>query len=95
MVGALLKCDHGREYVDAQDKNGDTALHVASRSGYKKVVQELLSRKANKNITNLVSKINVAIFMKRLKYIALSDLIQLLVFSMMITGRKDTSSSCT
>ena len=54
VAGALLGKCSSREFVDAKDKYGDTALHIASRQGYKDLVKALLDHKANKEIMNQV-----------------------------------------
>ena len=51
----LLDRNHGKAFVDAQDRNGDTALHIASRHGHRRVIKELQRRKANQHIKNNVS----------------------------------------
>ena len=40
--------------MDAQDRYGDTALHIASCRGFKGVVKELLNHKASREIMNQV-----------------------------------------
>ena len=44
-----LLLDHGAN-IDAQDENGNTALHLASLLGYVSAVRLLLSRRANHNL---------------------------------------------
>ena len=55
LVTPLLDRNHGKAFVDAQDRNGDTALHIASRHGHRKVIKELQRRKANQHLQNHVS----------------------------------------
>ena len=55
LVSALLERDPSREFVDTQDRHGDTALHVATRLCFKVVVKQLLACKANKEILNQVN----------------------------------------
>lgn len=40
--------------VDAQDRYGDTALHIAGRHGNKPIAKQLLNYRANKDILNQV-----------------------------------------
>ena len=54
LVTPLLERNHGKAFVDAQERNGDTALHIASRHGHRKVIKELQRRKANQHIKNNV-----------------------------------------
>ncbi len=55
LVSALLQRDSSKNFLDMQDRYGDTALHMASRLGYREVVKELLAFKASKDIVNQVS----------------------------------------
>ncbi len=54
LTSALLQTDSSRPFLDMRDRYGDTALHIASRLGYREVVKELLAYKASKDITNQV-----------------------------------------
>lgn len=56
LVTPLLDRNHGKAFVDAQDRNGDTALHIACRHGHRKVIKELQRRKANQHIQNHAGK---------------------------------------
>ena len=47
--------------VNIQDKNGDTALHLASRSGYREIVKKLLNANTDKDLRNKVSFLVVLI----------------------------------
>jgi len=55
LVGAVLRKNSSKVFVDVRDRFGDTALHVASRLGFREVVKELLRCKASKDILNQVS----------------------------------------
>ncbi|KAF2278728.1 apses-domain-containing protein [Westerdykella ornata] len=46
------KSDEVVRLLDMQDKNGDTALHIAARNGARKCVRALLGRSVNTNIVN-------------------------------------------
>lgn len=46
------KPDEVIRLLDMQDKNGDTALHIAARNGARKCVRALLGRSVNTNILN-------------------------------------------
>lgn len=54
MKPLLNKC-HRAEFVDAADCNGDTALHISSREGYKDVMKLLLKYNADTGLKNNVS----------------------------------------
>ena len=54
LAGALLEKNSSQTFVDARDKFGDTALHIASRHGHRDVVKELLAHRANKEVVNQV-----------------------------------------
>lgn len=41
--------------LNIRDRNGDTALHIASRGGFKGIVKELLKANAKKELANNVS----------------------------------------
>lgn len=55
LVSALLEKNSTRTFVDTQDTDGDTALHLASRLGFREVVKQLLHCRASKDIVNQVS----------------------------------------
>ena len=50
----LLRRDSSREFVNAQDDNGDTALHLACRQGNKTVIKLLKAKNASKKMINKV-----------------------------------------
>ncbi|KAG0652618.1 Cell division cycle-related res1 sct1 [Hyphodiscus hymeniophilus] len=47
-----LEPDHVRRIIDAQDQNGDTAVHIAARNGARKCVRALMGRGASTDIPN-------------------------------------------
>ncbi len=54
LVTPLLSRDSSCEYMNAQDGNQDTALHIASRCGHKAIIKLLVSRGAAKRAKNKV-----------------------------------------
>ncbi|XP_064383739.1 ankyrin-3-like [Halichondria panicea] len=52
LVTPLLSRDSSCEYMNAQDGNQDTALHIASRCGHKAIIKLLVSRGAAKRAKN-------------------------------------------
>lgn len=54
VTAALLSKSSSKVFLNMQDRYGDTALHIASRCGYREVVKQLLSYRANKDILNEV-----------------------------------------
>ena len=60
--------------VDAQDKFGDTALHVAGRHGNKPIAKQLLNFKANDNVLNEASLVIVVHFFSFFSFLFISFL---------------------
>ena len=48
----VLEPEHVRRILDAQDQNGDTAIHIAARNGARKCVRALMGRGASTDIPN-------------------------------------------
>lgn len=55
LVTPLLEKRHDGAFINAQDRNGNTALHIASRYGHNKVVKELLKKNPDTQLKNDVS----------------------------------------
>jgi ankyrin repeat protein len=55
LVKPLLKCCDNEGFVNAIDENGDTALHLSTRSGFIEIMKLLRKNKANPKMINLVS----------------------------------------
>ena len=54
LVEPLLNRDSTAEFINAQDSNGDTALHIACRRGHKEAIKLLVTKGAVKDIKNQV-----------------------------------------
>ena len=54
LVKPLLKCCRSRSFVNAADDNGDTALHLSTRSGFIEIMKLLRKNKADPHWKNLV-----------------------------------------
>jgi len=55
VLNELLKRDASKAFLNAQDINGDTALHTAHRHDNKDSAKTLRAFQASKKITNQVS----------------------------------------
>ena len=56
LVKLLLKQDKSRDFVNHQDLNGDTALHIAGRHGNRTVMHLLISSHASTKVSNEVRR---------------------------------------
>ena len=54
LVKPLLKCCNNEGFVNATDDNGDTALHIATRSGFIEIMKLLRKNRANTKEINQV-----------------------------------------